>query len=214
MPALLPGQVKQLAYSVMNEKQIGKFEAKQETNLSISSENLGRFGVNVFVQRAETGMVVRYIKNKIPPLAALGLPPVLEKLVLRKRGLVLVTGASGSGKSTTLASMINYRNENVTGHILTIEDPLEFLHAHERSVVDQREVGIDTQSYEEALKNASRGARRDHDRRDSRPQHHEAGHCLCRNRPPLPVHAARQQCQPGRWSGLSTSSPKMPTTSC
>ncbi len=103
-------------------------------------------------------MVVRYIKNKIPPLAALGLPPVLEKLVLRKRGLVLVTGATGSGKSTTLASMINYRNENVTGHILTIEDPLEFLHAHERSVVDQREVGIDTQSYEEALKNALREA--------------------------------------------------------
>ena len=158
MPALLPGQVKQLAYSVMNEKQIGEFEAKQEMNLSISAENLGRFRVNVFVQRGETGMVVRYIKNKIPPLAALGLPPVLEKLVLRKRGLVLVTGATGSGKSTTLASMINYRNENVTGHILTIEDPLEFLHAHKRSVVDQREVGIDTQSYEEALKNALREA--------------------------------------------------------
>ena len=158
MPALLPGQVKQLAYSAMNEKQIGEFEAKQEMNLSISAENLGRFRVNVFVQRGETGMVVRYIKNKIPPLAALGLPPVLEKLVLRKRGLVLVTGATGSGKSTTLASMINYRNENVTGHILTIEDPLEFLHAHKRSVVDQREVGIDTQSYEEALKNALREA--------------------------------------------------------
>ena len=158
MPALLPGQVKQLAYSVMNEKQIGEFEAKQEMNRSISAENLGRFRVNVFVQRAETGMVVRYIKNKIPPLAALGLLPVLEKLVLRKRGLVPVTGATGSGKSTTLASMINYRNENVTGHILTIEDPLEFLRAHERSVVDQREVGIDTQSYEEALKNALREA--------------------------------------------------------
>ena len=158
MPALQPGQVKQLAYSVMNEKQISEFEAKMEMNLSISAENLGRFRVNVFVQRGETGMVVRYIKSKIPPLAALGLPPILEKLVLRKRGLVLVTGATGSGKSTTLASMINYRNENVTGHILTIEDPLEFLHAHKRSVVDQREVGIDTLSYEDALKNALREA--------------------------------------------------------
>ena len=158
MPALQPGRVKQLAYSVMNEKQISEFEAKMEMNLSISAENLGRFRVNVFVQRGETGMVVRYIKSKIPPLAALGLPPILEKLVLRKRGLVLVTGATGSGKSTTLASMINYRNENVTGHILTIEDPLEFLHAHKRSVVNQREVGIDTLSYEDALKNALREA--------------------------------------------------------
>ena len=154
MPALRPGQVKQLAYSVMNERQISEFEAKMEMNLSVSAESLGRFRENVFVQRGETGMVVRYIKNKIPPLAALGLPPVLEKLVMRKRGLVLVTGATGSGKSTTLASMLNYRNENATGHILTIEDPLEFLHAHKLSVVDQREVGIDTHSYEEALKNA------------------------------------------------------------
>ena len=158
MPALRPGQVKQLAYSVMNERQISEFEAKMEMNLSISAENLGRFRVNVFVQRGETGMVIRYIKNKIPPLAALGLPPVLEKLVMRKRGLVLVTGATGSGKSTTLASMLNYRNENATGHILTIDDPLEFLHAHKLSVVDQREVGIDTHSYEEALKNALREA--------------------------------------------------------
>ena len=158
MAPLMPGQVKQLAYSVMNEKQISEFEAKMEMNLSVSAENLGRFRVNVFVQRGETGMVIRYIKNKIPPLAALGLPPVLEKLVLRKRGLVLVTGATGSGKSTTLASMINYRNENVTGHILTIEDPLEFLHNHKRSVVNQREVGIDTLSYEDALKNALREA--------------------------------------------------------
>ncbi|GAA4428984.1 PilT/PilU family type 4a pilus ATPase [Acidovorax lacteus] len=158
MPALLPGQVKQLAYSIMNERQISEFEARQEMNLSISAENLGRFRVNVFVQRGETGMVIRYIKNKIPPLEALGLPKVLERLVMLKRGLVLVTGSTGSGKSTTLASMINFRNENATGHILTIEDPLEFLHAHKRSVVDQREVGIDTHSYEDALKNALREA--------------------------------------------------------
>lgn len=158
MPALRPGQVKQLAYSVMNERQISEFGAKMEMNLSISVENLGRFRVNVFVQRGETGMVIRYIKNKILPLAVLGLPPVLEKLVMRKRGLVLVTGATGSGKSTKLASMLNYRNENATGHILTIEDPLEFLHAHKLSVVDQREVVIDTHSYEEALKKALREA--------------------------------------------------------
>lgn len=158
MPALAPGEVKRLAYSVMNEKQISEFEARMEMNLSISAEHLGRFRVNVFMQRGETGMVVRYIKNKIPSLSALGLPSVLEHLVMLKRGLVLVTGATGSGKSTTLASMINYRNENTTGHILTIEDPLEFLHAHKHSVVDQREVGIDTQSYEEALKNALREA--------------------------------------------------------
>ena len=119
MPALRPGQVKQLAYSVMNERQISEFEAKMEMNLSISAENLGRFRVNVFVQRGETGMVVRYIKSKIPPLAALGLPPILEKLVLRKRGLVPGTGATGPGKSAPLASIINYRNENVTDKVLS-----------------------------------------------------------------------------------------------
>lgn len=172
MPALRPGQVKQLAYSVMNERQISEFEAKIEMNLSISAENLGRFRVNVFVQRGETGMVIRYIKNKIPPLAALGLPPVLEKLVMRKRGLVLVTGA--------------------TGHILTIEDPLEFLHAHKLSVVDQREVGIDTHSYEEALKNALREAPdviMIGEIRDRNTMKH--GHRLRRNGAPVPVHTAR-----------------------
>ncbi len=158
MPPLAPGDVKQMAYAVMNEKQISEFESALEMNLSVSAHNLGRFRVNVFMQRGEVGMVIRYIKNKIPPFAALGLPPVLEKMIMRKRGLLLVTGATGSGKSTTLAAMINYRNENATGHILTIEDPLEFLHAHKRSVVNQREVGIDTQSYADALKNALREA--------------------------------------------------------
>lgn len=158
MPALGPGEVKTLAYSVMNQKQIAEFEARLEMNLAISAAGIGRFRVNVFVQRGETGMVVRYIKSKIPPIAALGLPPVLEKLVMLKRGLVLVTGSTGSGKSTTLAAMVNYRNENATGHILTIEDPIEFMHEHKRSIVDQREVGIDTISYEEALKNAMREA--------------------------------------------------------
>lgn len=158
MPALLPGEVKQLAYTVMTDKQIAEFEARMEMNMSISASGVGRFRVNVFMQRGETGMVVRYIKSKIPPIAELGLPPVLEKLVMLKRGLVLVTGSTGSGKSTTLAAMLNYRNEQTTGHILTIEDPIEFIHDHKRSIVDQREVGIDTVSYEEALKNAMREA--------------------------------------------------------
>ncbi len=158
MPALLPGEVKQLAYTVMTDKQISEFEARMEMNMSISASGVGRFRVNVFMQRGETGMVVRYIKSKIPPIAELGLPPVLEKLVMLKRGLVLVTGSTGSGKSTTLAAMLNFRNEQTTGHILTIEDPIEFIHDHKRSIVDQREVGIDTVSYEEALKNAMREA--------------------------------------------------------
>ena len=158
MPPLVPGEVKQMAYAVLNERQIAEFEARLELNLSISTSGLGRFRVNVFMQRGETGMVVRFIKSKIPPLAELGLPAVLEKLVMLKRGLVLVTGATGSGKSTTLAAMLNYRNLNATGHILTIEDPIEFIHDHKHSIVDQREVGIDTLSYEEALKNAMREA--------------------------------------------------------
>jgi len=158
MPALAPGDVKHLAYSVMTEKQISEFESRMELNMSVSATGVGRFRVNVFMQRGETGMVIRYIKSKIPPIADLGLPPVLERLVMLKRGLVLVTGSTGSGKSTTLAAMLNFRNENATGHILTIEDPIEFMHDHKRSIVDQREVGIDTVSYEEALKNAMREA--------------------------------------------------------
>jgi twitching motility protein PilU len=158
MPALVPGEVKQLAYSVLSEKQIAEFESRMELNMAISASGIGRFRVNVFMQRGEAGMVIRYIKSKIPPISALGLPPVLEQLVMLKRGLILVTGSTGSGKSTTLAAMVNHRNEQTTGHILTIEDPIEFMHEHKHSIVDQREVGIDTVSYEEALKNAMREA--------------------------------------------------------
>ena len=156
MPALQPGQVKQLAYSVMNEKQISEFEAKMEMNLSISAENLGRFRVNVFVQRGETGMVVRYIKNKIPPLAALGLPPILEKLVLRKRGLVLVTGATGSGKSTTLAALIDHINSTEAVHVMTLEDPIEFVHENKTALINQREISTDSTSFASALKHVLR----------------------------------------------------------
>jgi twitching motility protein PilU len=158
MPPLKPGEVKQVAYSVMSRKQIAEFEARPEMNLAITAEGIGRFRVNVFAQRGETGMVVRHIKSRIPAIAELGLPSILERLVMLKRGLVLVVGSTGSGKSTTLAAMVDYRNRNATGHILTIEDPIEYLHEHQRSVVDQREVGIDTLSYDDALKNALREA--------------------------------------------------------
>jgi twitching motility protein PilU len=156
VPALQPGEVKALAYGILNQKQIAQFEATFEMNLSLSVRNTGRFRVNVYQQRGEAAMAVRYIKAKVPSFDELSLPPVLEKLVMLKRGLVLIVGATGSGKSTTLASMIDYRNARDPGHILCIEDPIEFLHQHKKSVVDQREIGIDTMSYAEALKNAMR----------------------------------------------------------
>jgi twitching motility protein PilU len=151
-------EVHTLAYSIMNDDQVASYESNLELNMAISINELGRFRVNAYRQRGETAMVIRYIKNKIPSIESLGLPIILEKLIMEKQGLILVVGATGSGKSTTLASMINYRNENKHGHILTIEDPIEFVHAHKKSVVDQREVGLDTHSYEEALKNALREA--------------------------------------------------------
>ena len=158
MPALQPGQTRQLAQGLMNEVQAREFAEQLEMNLALTASEIGRFRVNIFMQRGEVGIVVRHVKSRIASLSELGLPPLLEQLVMRKRGLVLVVGATGSGKSTTLASMIDYRNRNASGHILTIEDPIEFLHAHHLSVVDQREVGIDTHSYEIALKNALREA--------------------------------------------------------
>jgi twitching motility protein PilU len=147
-----------LAYSIMNDEQVSNFEGNLELNMAISMSDLGRFRVNVYRQRGETAMVIRYIKNKIPSIESLGLPVILEKLIMEKQGLILVVGSTGSGKSTTLASMVNFRNENKHGHILTIEDPIEFVHEHKKSVVDQREVGLDTRSYGEALKNALREA--------------------------------------------------------
>jgi twitching motility protein PilU len=147
-----------LAYSIMNDEQVSSFEANLELNMAISMSDLGRFRVNVYRQRGETGMVIRYIQNKIPSIESLGLPVILKKIIMEKQGLILVVGATGSGKSTTLASMIDYRNEHKHGHILTIEDPIEFVHEHKKSVVDQREVGLDTRSYGDALKNALREA--------------------------------------------------------
>jgi len=156
--ALPPGMVKQLAYSIMTDEQIREFESTMEMNLAISARNMGRFRVNVYRQRGEVAMVVRYIKGTIPSIEDLHLPQILKSLILEPRGLILVVGATGSGKSTTLASMIDYRNSNKTGHIVTIEDPIEFIHRHKMSIVDQREIGIDTLSYSNALKNALREA--------------------------------------------------------
>lgn len=155
---LPPGMVKKIAYSLMDEGQVPTFERELEMNLALAVKGVGRFRVNVFKQRGEVAMVVRAIKNEIPGLEDLRLPPLLKDLIMRERGLILVVGAAGSGKSTTLASMIDYRNTHTTGHILTIEDPIEFLHHHKRSVVNQREIGIDTNSYRRALKSAMREA--------------------------------------------------------
>jgi twitching motility protein PilU len=150
--------IKEIAYSLMTPEQIKEFEATLECNFAISKKDVGRFRVNIFRQRGEVGMVVRHIKTDIPSIDSLGLPAVLRDLVLRKRGLILVVGSTGSGKTTTLASMIDHRNETSNGHILTLEDPIEFIHPHKKSVVDQREVGIDTLSFENGLKNAMRQA--------------------------------------------------------
>lgn len=155
---MLPGMVKEIAYSLMSPEQTSEFETTLECNFAISKIDVGRFRMNVFKQRGEVGMVIRHIKTEIPTIDSLGLPEALKELVTRKRGLILVVGATGSGKSTTLASMIDYRNANCNGHILTLEDPIEFMHQHKKSVVDQREVGIDTLTFANGLKNAMRQA--------------------------------------------------------
>jgi twitching motility protein PilU len=155
---LTPTDVETLANALMTERQRALFEETMEMNLGISSSRLGRFRVNIFRQRGAVGVVVRQIKTTIPSIEELGLPAVLQEIVLTKRGLCLVTGATGSGKSTTLAAMIDYRNQNTAGHIITVEDPIEFIHPHKRCIITQREVGFDTESFETALKNTLRQA--------------------------------------------------------
>ncbi|MEN6586355.1 MAG: PilT/PilU family type 4a pilus ATPase, partial [Sulfuricella sp.] len=150
--------VKRAIYGIMNEEQIHTFEAKNELNFGLSVPGAGRFRINVFRQRGSVAMVARYITHQVPTLDGTSLPAVLKDMVLEKRGLILVVGATGSGKSTTLAAMINHRNASKAGHILTIEDPIEFVHKHNKSLVNQREVGIDTESYATALINALREA--------------------------------------------------------
>ncbi len=155
---LPPGRVKQIAYSVMDSAQVVEFEKTLEMNLAISESGVGRFRVNIFKQRGEIAMVIRNIKTEIPSVESLGLPEVLTRVIMEKRGLILFVGGTGSGKSTSLAALIDHRNRNSGGHIITIEDPIEFVHPHKRSVVNQREVGVDTLSYADALKNTLRQA--------------------------------------------------------
>jgi len=153
---LQSGYTKKIAYSIMNDDQIAEFEKSPEMNLALFEEGIGRFRVNIFQQRNEVGIVARNIKTEIPNFKDLGLPETLTKLMMQKNGLILFVGGTGSGKSTSLASLIDYRNTNSDGHIITIEDPVEFIHPHKKSIVNQREVGVDTVSYEEALKNTLR----------------------------------------------------------
>ncbi len=147
-----------LAIALMRGQQRGEFEEKMEMNLALYYKDLGRFRVNIFRQRGNVGMVFRHIKADIVPIDALGLPPIIKGISMSKRGLVLVVGATGSGKSTSLAAMIDHRNRNQAGHIVTVEDPIEFVHEHKKCIITQREVGFDTHTYLAALKNALRQA--------------------------------------------------------
>jgi len=156
--ALEPGRVRDIAYAIMSPEQIQEFEKTLEMNLALTERGIGRFRMNIFRQRNEISMVIRNIKTEIPNLDDLGLPPVMTEIIMEKRGLVLFVGGTGSGKSTSLAALIDHRNGNVGGHIITIEDPIEFVHPHKKSVVNQREVGVDTLSYAHALKNTLRQA--------------------------------------------------------
>jgi twitching motility protein PilU len=148
----------ELARAIMNDKQAAEFEATKECNFAISPASIGRFRVNAFVQQGRVGMILRTINVQIPEIDDLKLPPVLKDVVMTKRGLVLFVGGTGSGKSTSLAAMIGYRNQNSYGHIITIEDPVEYVHDHRNCVITQREVGVDTESWEIALKNTLRQA--------------------------------------------------------
>ncbi|MCR4299650.1 MAG: PilT/PilU family type 4a pilus ATPase [Gallionella sp.] len=156
--SLTPQHTQELARSIMNDRQAAEFEATHECNFAISPPGIGRFRVNVFMQQQRVGMVLRTITTKIPDLDALGMPPVLKDIVMTKRGLVILVGGTGSGKSTTLAAMLGHRNKNSYGHIITIEDPVEFVHEHINCIITHREVGVDTESWHNALKNTLRQA--------------------------------------------------------
>jgi twitching motility protein PilU len=148
----------ELARAIMNDRQRADFEEHKECNFAINPQTIGRFRVNAFIQQGRTGLVLRTINTVIPTLDELNLPPVLKDIALAKRGLVLFVGGTGCGKSTSLAAMIGFRNENSYGHIVTIEDPIEFVHEHRNCIITQREVGVDTESWEAALKNTLRQA--------------------------------------------------------
>ncbi|MGK8252844.1 MULTISPECIES: PilT/PilU family type 4a pilus ATPase [Moraxella] len=156
--ALSPDKTKLFAYSIMNDHQRDEFEREMECNFAINVPNVSRFRVNVFIQQQQVGMVIRVIAAEIPNFDKLKLPPQLRNVIMEKRGLVLVVGGTGSGKSTSLAAMIDYRNENSAGHIITVEDPVEYVHKHKKSMITHREVGVDTHSWHHALKNTLRQA--------------------------------------------------------
>jgi twitching motility protein PilU len=155
---LSPEAARKVVYDILNDKQRSEFEQTSECNFAISASGVGRFRVNVFVQRSNVGMVLRRIETQIPTFEELKLPPILKDLAMTKRGMVLFVGGTGTGKSTSLASMIGYRNRTSKGHIITIEDPIEYVHQHAGCIVTQREVGVDTVSYDVALKNTLRQA--------------------------------------------------------
>ena len=155
---IMPPLMNELKNQILNEEQIKKYESESEIDFTYSYPGIGRFRVNFFRQRGSDAFVARQIINEIKTVAELNLPEVIEELSLVKRGLVLVVGATGSGKSTTLAAMVDYRNRSQSGHILTLEDPIEFLHQHNKSIVNQREIGQDSDSYDRALKSALREA--------------------------------------------------------
>ncbi len=175
-----------LARSIMNDKQAAEFERTKECNFAISPGGVGRFRVNAFIQQGHVGLVLRVIPQQLPTVDGMGLPQVLKELVMTKRGLVILVGATGSGKSTTLAAMVDHRNENSYGHIITLEDPVEFVHPHKNCIVTQREIGIDTDGWEMALKNTLRqapdvilmGEIRDRETMEHAVQFAETGH-LC-----------------------------------
>lgn len=183
---LNPAQALGLVRSIMNERQASEFDGSRECNFAISVPNAGRFRVSAFIQQGKAGMVVRTINTRIPSVEELDLPPALHDIVMSKRGLVIVTGATGSGKSTSLAAMLDHRNAHSYGHIITIEDPIEYVHAHQNCIVTQREVGIDTDSWHVALKNTLRqapdviliGEIRDRETMEYAMQYAETGH-LC-----------------------------------
>lgn len=156
--ALPPGAVKVIANAIMHEDQRREFEEKQEMNLALMDREIGRFRINIFRQRGEVAIVARTIKTDIPHYKSLGLPDILTDLIMQKNGIILFVGGTGSGKSTSQASLIDHRNSNSSGHIITIEDPVEFVHSHKKSIINQREVGVDTLTYEDALKNTLRQA--------------------------------------------------------
>ena len=155
---MTPDMIEKIAYELMSPEQVTTFEANNELNISFGVPGVGNFRINIFRQRGSIGLVIRFILGNIPPLDTLGLPSILPELIMEKRGLILIVGSTGSGKSTTIASMLDHRNANRAGHILTIEDPIEFLFKHKKSIVNQREIGMDTHDWQTALKNAMRQA--------------------------------------------------------